>query len=129
MVSGFLGGAYLVEVNVELDGDRNKILKDGLVGELLKKSLDEEVDVVVGNDDITVGTSFAIRKTYGGIWFPYEVVKLALPFNERRTVEDWGGTVGYVTWLSKDYKVIKTLLNKRKKLDVDDQRKKLNLDK
>jgi len=53
-----------------------------------------------------------------------------LPYDERTHDDDtWDKNIGYVKWLSKDWKLINELLKAKKKSNVEEQRKKLLLDK
>ena len=124
---------YVTQFYTELDGDSSKIIKDGLVEELLTKATDAQIPVQLDYDTITIGR-FEIIKSDSMFWFPYYVYRNSLPFDERGNDElDWGENVGYVRWLSKDWKLIKNLIKENKKAEVSkkkkDQRKQLLLDK
>jgi hypothetical protein len=124
-----IGGLYLLQFYMELNGDKNMIIKDGLVGEFLTKMADERVPFKVGYEHVKVGR-FEIRKSDVGLWFPYYIYRNALPYDERTHDDDkWDKNIGYVKWLSKDWKLINELLKAKKTSYVEEQRKKLLLDK
>jgi hypothetical protein len=123
---------YFIELHIELDGKKEYILKDGLVKELMAKAVADpdpnSFIIYTDSQEITMGRVI-VRKTYSGFWFPYKVKVLAKDFTQRRTQEDWGYDVGYVTRFSKDYTAIRDLLKKTKTSIEQTQREKLNLNK
>lgn len=123
---GFI--SYFIQYSTDLDSKQENIIKDGLITELLHKMVKEAYKVEVFKNKIVVGR-FEIKQTADGFWFPYCVYKTALPYHERQTDDDWGKEIGYVRWLSKDWKLIKELFKQNKKPIEQTQRQKLNLDK
>lgn len=124
---------YAVQFYIDLEGDSSNIIKDGLVGEFLTKATNAQIPVQIGYDKIFLGR-FEIVKSDNMFWFPYYVYRNSLPFDERGTDElDWGAKIGYVRWLSKDWKLIKKLIKEWEKAETSkkkkDQRKQLLLDK
>jgi hypothetical protein len=129
----FLGAFYFLEFNMELDGKKEIIIKDGLVRELITKAVaDPDPNSFIIDTDlktITMGR-IVIQKHWSDMfWFPYKVEKLSKEYNKRVTDDDWGGTIGYVRRYSKDYQHIKALLKKDKVNIEKTQREKLNLNK
>lgn len=125
----FLIVSYYVQYSVELDSKPEQILKDGLVEELITKTVDSAIPLEIHEDKIKAGR-FVIRKNHnGGIWFPYLVYREALPYGQRNSIGDWDENIGYVRWLSKDWKLIKELTKKSAKSVEQKQRQKLNLNK
>ena len=121
--------SYYLQYNIELDSKPERILKDGLVKELIENLVKSQVPLEVSEDGIKIG-NFEIRKSYSGaFWFPYFVYREALPFGQRKSEDDWGLTIGYVRWLSKDWKIVNDLVKKNKKSIEQKQRQKLNLEK
>jgi hypothetical protein len=128
-----LGVLYLLEFHIELDGDRENIIKDGLVKELMAKAVaDPNPDSFIIDTDSQkiMMDRVVIKKSFmGGFWFPYKVEVIAKTYSQRQTLEDWGDDVGYVTKFSKDYYSIRDLLKKSKTNIEQTQRQKLNLNK
>lgn len=123
---------YFMELYVELDGNKEHIIKDGLVKELMAKTVadpDPNSFIIDTESQKIMMGRVIVRKTYSGFWFPYKVVVTAKDFHERQNQEDWGYDVGYVTRYSKDYYAIKNLLKKSKTNIEQTQREKLNLNK
>lgn len=121
--------SYYLQYGSELNSNPEEIIKDGLVKELIERTVnDPSIPFIIGDDEIVVGR-FEIRKNDDVFWFPYYIYRTALPYQERRTNEDWDKRIGYVRWLSKDWKLINDLLKKNKKPIEQKQRQKLNLDK
>ena len=121
--------SYYFQYGSELNSNPEEIIKDGLVKELIERTVnDPSIPFIIGDDEIVVGR-FEIRKNDDVFWFPYYIYRTALPYHERRTNEDWDKRIGYVRWLSKDWKLIKDLLKKNKQPVEQKQRQKLNLDK
>jgi hypothetical protein len=121
----FLGAFYFLEFNMELDGKKEIIIKDGLVRELITKAVaDPDPNSFIIDTDlktITMGR-IVIQKHWSDMfWFPYKVEKLPKDFHD--------GTIGYVRRFSKDYQHIKALLKKDKVNIEKTQREKLNLNK
>jgi hypothetical protein len=121
--------SYLVQFYTDLDGKKERIIKDGLIKELMNKAVaDPDPNSFIINVDaqtITMG-KIVIRKDYGNVfWFPYEVM----------TVTDsssyyWDHkTVGHIIRFSKDYYLVRDLLKKSKTSIEQTQREKLNLNK
>jgi len=121
--------SYLVQFQIDLDGKKERIIKDGLVKELMNKAVaDPDPNSLIINVDaqtITMG-KIVIRKDYGNIfWFPYEVM----------TVTDGSSyywdqkTIGHIIHFSKDYYLVRDLLKKSKTSIEKTQREKLNLNK
>lgn len=117
---------YFLQFNIELDGKKENIIKDGLIKELMNKATaDPDLgSFIIDNDEqtITMG-KIVIRKHWANMfWFPYEVIT--------RGSYSWeNDTVGYITRYSKDYKHINALLKKSKTSIEKTQREKLNLNK
>jgi len=121
--------SYFFQYSIELNSNPEQIIKDGLVKELIERTVnDPSIPYVVKEDRIIAGR-FEIRQYNDAFWFPYYVYKTALPYHERQTTDDWDEKVGYVRWLSKDWKLIKELLKHNKKPVEQKQRQKLNLEK
>ena len=117
---------YLMQFYVELDGNKEKIIKDGLIKELMDKAAaDPDLgSFIIDTDEQTIIMGkIEIRKHWADMfWFPYEVIT--------RGSYSWeSGTVGYVTRYSKDYKHVNSLLKKSKTSIEKTQREKLNLNK
>jgi hypothetical protein len=128
-VAGFGIVSYFMQYSFELDSNPENIIKDGLVKELIERTVnDPSIPYTVEENKITVGR-FEIKKNDEAFWFPYYVYKTALPYRERHDIDDWGEKVGYVRWLSNDWKLINDLLKKNKKPVEQKQRQKLNLEK
>jgi hypothetical protein len=117
---------YLMQFHIELDGKKEKIIKDGLIKELMNKATaDPDLGsfiIDIDEQTITMG-KIVIRKHWSNMfWFPYEVIT--------RGSYNWeNGTVGYITRYSKDYKHVNALLKKSKTSIEQTQRQKLNLNK
>lgn len=125
----FLIISYYFQYSIELYSKSEQILKDGLIKELTENSVNSQVPLEIGEDEIKVGR-FTIKKTHtGAFWFPYFVYREALPYGQRKSVDDWDENIGYVRWLSKDWKLIKELTKKSTKSIEQKQRQKLNLNK
>ena len=121
--------SYFMQYNLELNSNPEQIIKDGLIKELIERTVnDTSIPFIIKENEIVAGR-FAIRQTDGTFWFPYYVYKTALPYHERKTDDDWDKKIGYVRWLSKDWKLINDLLKKNKKPIEQKQRQKLNLEK
>ena len=121
--------SYFMQYSIELNSNPEQIIKDGLVKELIERTVnDPSIPFIIKENEIVAGR-FAIRQTNGTFWFPYYVYKTALPYHERQTDDDWGEKIGYVRWLSNDWKLINDLLKKNKKPVEQKQRQKLNLEK
>lgn len=121
--------SYFMQYSIELDSNPEQIIKDGLIKELIERTVnDTSIPFIIKENEIVAGR-FNIRQTDGTFWFPYYVYKTALPYHERKTDDDWDKKIGYVRWLSKDWKLINDLLKKNKKPIEQKQRQKLNLDK
>ena len=128
-VAGFGIISYFMQYSIELNSNPENIIKDGLVSELIERTVnDPSIPYVVKEDRIIAGR-FEIRQYNDAFWFPYYVYKTALPYHERQTTDDWDEKVGYVRWLSKDWKLIKELLKHHKTPVEQKQRQKLNLEK
>lgn len=127
-VAIFFTISYFMQYSIELDSNPEEIIKDGLIKELIEHAVhDTSFPFLIEENKIVAGR-FEIRKN-DAFWFPYYVYKTALPYHERRTDNDWDKKIGYVRWLSKDWKLINDLLKKNKKPIEQKQRQKLNLDK
>jgi hypothetical protein len=119
---------YLVQFHVNLDGKKEKIIKDGLIKELMDKAVanpDPNSFIIdVDAQTVTMG-NIVIKKDYGDVfWFPYEVaiIKDSSYYWDQKTV-------GYIIHFSKDYYLVRDLL-KKSKTDIEKtQREKLNLNK
>ena len=117
---------YLMQFYVELDGNKEKIIKDGLIKELMTKAAanPDLGSLIIDTDEQTIAMDkIVIRKHWANMfWFPYEVIT--------RGSYSWeNGTVGYITRYSKDYKHVNALLKKSKTSIEKTQRQKLNLNK
>lgn len=128
-VAGFGIISYFMQINIELDSNPEQIIKDGLIKELIERTVNDTSSPFIIKENEIVAGRFAIRQTNGTFWFPYYVYKTALPYCERHDIDDWGEKVGYVRWLSNDWKLINDLLKKNKKPVEQKQRQKLNLEK
>jgi hypothetical protein len=118
--------SYIMQFYFELDGDKENIIKDGLIKELITKAVSDPdpTSFIINTDEQTIEMDkIVIRKHWANVfWFPYEVIT--------RGSYSWeNGTVGYVTRYSKDYKHINALLKKSKVGIEQTQRQKLNLNK
>lgn len=121
--------SYYLQYSIELDSKPEQILKDGLVKELIANAVDSTIPLEISEDEIKIGR-FTVRKNFSGaFWFPYFVFREALPYGQRKSVDDWDENIGYVIWLSKDWKLIKELTKKSTKSIEQKQRQKLNLNK
>lgn len=122
--------SYYVQYSVDLDSKPENLIKDGLVKELIEKATNNPLtEFEIREDEIKAGR-FEIRKNYrGAFWFPYYVHRAALPYGQRNSVGDWDEKIGYVRWLSKDWKLIKELTKYSIKSIEQKQRQKLNLNK
>lgn len=121
--------SYYFQYSIELNSKPEQILKDGLVKELITKVVDSAIPLEINEDEIKAGR-FTIKKSHSGaFWFPYFVYREALPYGQRKSVGDWDENIGYVRWLSKDWKLIKELTKKSTKSVEQKQRQKLNLNK
>ena len=121
--------SYFMQYSIELDSNPEQIIKDGLIKELIERTVnDTSIPFIIKENEIVAGR-FAIRQTDGTFWFPYYVYRNGLPFRERHDIDDWDEKIGYVRWLSKDWKLINDLLKKNKKPIEQKQRQKLNLEK
>lgn len=128
-VTLFLLISYWMQYSIELDSNPEQIIKDGLITELIERTVnDPSVSFIIEENKIIAGR-FEIRKYNDAFWFPYYVFKKALPYHERQTEDDWDKKVGYVRWLSKDWKLIKDTLKQHKISIEQKQRQKLNLEK
>jgi hypothetical protein len=101
---------YFGQFHIELDGEREKIIKDGLVTELINSS--SNIKVKKGEIQIDKFTIYDSDI----FWFPYHI-----------TTIDYYKKIGYVARTSKDYKLIKKLLKKNTKSIEVIQREKLGL--
>jgi hypothetical protein len=130
LLTGLIGVfiAYLSAFLIELDGDKELLIKDGLIKEVLTKAVsDISTLYVINTKDKSITVDRTIIEEYDTFWFPYKVDIQAKSYHERQTDEDFGGTVGYVTRFSKDYYIIKSLLKKEKVDIVKVQKQKLGL--
>ena len=122
---------YLIQFYFELDGKPEKIIKDGLVRELIDKATADPnpTSFLIDTDKGTINMGrILIRSNYSEyFWFPYKVEKLPTEYHKRVTEDDWGSTIGYVQRYSKDYQHIKALLKKDKVNIEQTQRQKLEL--
>jgi hypothetical protein len=118
---------YLMQFYIELDGKKEKLIKDGLIKELMTKATaDPDPNSFIIDTDtqtITMG-KIVIRKHWADMfWFPYEVT------NEGGQYRWDKMTVGCITRFSKDYYLVSKLLEKSKTSIEKTQRQKLNLNK
>lgn len=121
--------SYYFQYSIELNSKPEQIIKDGLVEELITKVVDSAIPLEINEDKIKAGR-FTIKKSHSGaFWFPYLVYREALPYGQRNSVDDWDEDIGYVRWLSKDWRLIKELTKKSAKTIEQKQRQKLNLNK
>lgn len=126
---GFIIISYYAQYSIELDSKPENIIKDGLVKELIENTVNDPlIELEIDEDEIRAGR-FKIKKSGDAFWFPYFVYREALPYGQRKTTDDWDTNVGYVRWLSKDWKLIKELIKKSTKSIEQKQRQKLNLKK
>jgi hypothetical protein len=121
--------SYFMQYSVELDSNPENIIKDGLVQELIEKATNNPLTEFEIREDKIIAGRFEIRQNDDAFWFPYYVYKVALPYGERNEIGDWGEKVGYVRWLSNDWKLIKDIMKQHKKPVEQKQRQKLNLEK
>lgn len=120
--------SYLVGFHVGLDGKKERIIKDGLIKELMNKAVADpdpnSLIIDVNAQTITMG-NIVIKKDYGNVfWFPYEVAII----KDSRYYWDQK-TVGHIIHFSKDYYLVRDLLKKSKRSIEQTQREKLNLNK
>jgi len=120
--------SYLVQFQIDLDGKKERIIKDGLIKELMNKAVaDPDPNSFIINVDaqnITMG-NIIIIKDYGNVfWFPYEV---RITNNSKYYWDQ--KTVGHIIRFSKDYYLVRDLLKKSKTNIEQTQREKLNLNK
>ena len=127
-VAIFFTISYFMQYSIELDSNPEEIIKDGLIKELIERAVHNTSFPFLIEENKIVAGRFEIRKN-DAFWFPYYVYKTALPYHERKTDDDWDKKIGYVRWLSKDWKLISELIKKNKKPVEQKQRQKLNLDK
>jgi hypothetical protein len=119
---------YVAALHVELDWNKELLIKDGLIKELLNKaSTDVSMSIVICTKRKSITVDRTTIRDYYSFWFPYKVDVQAKAYHERQSDEDWGGTVGYVARFSKDYYAIKSLLKKEKVDIVELQKQKLGL--
>jgi hypothetical protein len=120
--------SYVATLHVELNWNKELLIKDGLIKELLNKaSTDASVSIVIDTRHKSITVDRTTIRDYYSFWFPYKVDVQAKIYRERHTGVDCGGTVGYVTRFSKDYYAIKSLLKKEKVNIVELQKQKLGL--
>lgn len=118
---------YLMQFYIELDGKKEKLIKDGLIKELMTKATaDPDPNSFIIDTDtqtITMG-KIVIKKHWSDMfWFPYEVI------NEGEKYRWDTRPVGFITRFSKDYYLVSKLLEKSKAGIEQTQREKLNLNK
>ena len=117
---------YLMQFYVELDGNKEKIIKDGLIKELMDKAAanPDLGSLIIDTDEQTIIMGkIEIRKHWSDMfWFPYEVITTGSYSWEN-------STVGCITRFSKDYYLVNKLLKKSKTSIEKTQREKLNLNK
>jgi hypothetical protein len=117
---------YVAALHVELDWNKELLIKDGLIKELLNKAYtDASMSIVIDTKRKSITVDRTTISDYYSFWFPYKVDVKAKPYHERQTENDWGYTIGYVTRFSKDYYAIKSLLKKEKVDIVKVQKQKL----
>jgi len=120
--------SYLVQFHIDLDGKKERIIKDGLIKELMDKAVADpdpnSFIIDVNAQTITMG-NIVIKKDYSNVfWFPYEV---AITDDSKYYWDQ--KTVGHIIRFSKDYYTVRALL-KKSKTDIEKtQREKLNLNK
>jgi hypothetical protein len=111
---------------IELDGKKEKLIKDGLIKELMTKAAaDPDLgSLIIDTDEQTIIMGkIEIRKHWANMfWFPYEVITTGSYSWEN-------STVGCITRFSKDYYLVNKLLKKSKTSIEKTQREKLNLNK
>jgi hypothetical protein len=120
--------SYLVQFHVDLDGNKEKIIKDGLIKELMNKAVADpdpnSFIIDVNAQTITMG-NIVIKKDYGDVfWFPYEVA-----ITDGSSYYWDQKTIGHIIHFSKDYYLVSKLLKKSKTSIEKTQREKLNLNK
>lgn len=117
---------YLMQFYVELDGNKEKIIKDGLIKELMDKAAaDPDLgSLIIDTDKQTIIMGkIEIRKHWSDMfWFPYEVITTG-SYSWENSI------VGCITRFSKDYYLVSKLLKKSKTNIEKTQREKLNLNK
>ena len=117
---------YLMQFYVELDGNKEKIIKDGLIKELMDKAAaDPDLgSFIIDTDEQTIIMGkIEIRKHWADMfWFPYEVITTG-SYSWENSI------VGCITRFSKDYYLVNKLLKKSKTIIEKTQREKLNLNK
>jgi len=117
---------YLMQFYVELDGNKEKIIKDGLIKELMTKATaDPDLgSFIIDTDEQTIIMGkIEIRKHWADMfWFPYEVITTG-SYSWENSI------VGCITRFSKDYYLVNKLLKKSKTIIEKTQREKLNLNK
>jgi hypothetical protein len=111
---------------IELDGKKEKLIKDGLIKELMDKAAaDSDLgSFIIDTDEQTIIMGkIEIRKHWANMfWFPYEVITTG-SYSWENSI------VGCITRYSKDYKHVNALLKKSKTSIEKTQREKLNLNK
>ncbi len=118
---------YLMQFHIELDGNKEKLIKDGLVKELMNKAVADpdpnSFIIDIDAETITMG-EIVVKKHWDSIfWFPYKVVREGSKYRWDDSI------VGYITRYNKDYYAVRALLKKSKTNIEQTQRQKLNLNK
>jgi len=117
---------YLMQFYVELDGNKEKIIKDGLIKELMDKAAanPDLGSLIIDTDEQTIIMGkIETRKHWSDMfWFPYEVITTG-SYSWENSI------VGCITRFSKDYYLVSKLLKKSKTSIEKTQREKLNLNK
>jgi hypothetical protein len=134
MAASIAGVSYWMQFDVHLNSKKERIIKDGLIAELLEKTINNpDSDPIIIHDDgkhITVGRTLIKGEGYEVcFWFPYKVMILSKDFGNRVSQEDWGYDVGYIRRYSKDYALVKKLMVPKADSIEQKQRQKLNLNK
>jgi hypothetical protein len=121
-----LGVMYVLQFKIDLDGDKEKVIKDGLITELLKNP-----QTHIKDNNVVIGRIEIKESIYGGIWFPYQVSKRALTFEERHYLNEdpYSSTVGFIMLWSKDYFTVRKMFKqiKSKQNIEQNQKQKLGL--
>ena len=124
IVSVVLGVMYILQFYGDLEGDKENVIKDGLITELLKNP-----QTHIKDGEIIIGRIKIKESIYGGIWFPYQVTKRALTFEERHYINEdpYSSTVGFIMLWSKDYFTIRKMFKQIKSKQNIEQKQKQKL--
>lgn len=122
---------YQFQFDEMLSNEKELIIKDGLIRELIEKATINILVITADNGKhINVDGILITGDNYRtSFWFPYKVIVLGKGYGKRVTQDDWEYDVGYIRRYSQDYKFVKKLM-KPKPEDIEQkQRQKLKLNK